>query len=640
MPIRKLVFLCTAAVAFVSSTPTVATGTGITDVSIQGTRFLINGSVTYPGTDIEGLLLNSRMVQAVFDDENLGTAEKWAYPDTGAWDPERNVSEFVAQVPTYAAEGLGAVTIGLQGGHPGEYSRDRIVSAFTSDGSLKSAWLDRLDRAISACDAAGIVVIVSLFYQLQDHHLTDEAAVQRGVDNIVDWLEARGHENVIIEIANESSVGNYDHHPILQPARIDELIVRAQQRSSGTIPVSASFPSGGIPPPDVRSVADLFLMHGNALTPEELTGKVATLRSKSEYQDEPRPIVFNEAGSNVDLLDAAVSSGASWGYYDQGENNYVDGFQSPPVNWSINTDLKRSFFSRVRFYAHQGSSSDTAPPSAPSDLAAIAAAHDRVDLSWTAATDDVGVTAYDVYRDGWLLSSGVTSTSYADITVTGSTTYSYEVVARDAAGNSSTPSEPAWVTTPTETDEHLFVDDFETGDLSRWTTSSGFSVQRDTVYAGRFAGRAASTGPRAHARRDLGAGVFELFGNLRVHVTGIGSQPVTVFRFTADDGTSVVRLLLNNRGRLCIRDDVKPAKTECSTALQTGTWHEIQVRVLIGDPEGRSEVWLNDVPVLDLWNTMGLGTDPVAQVEIGESAAGSTFDIAFDDVVVSPTYVG
>lgn len=373
--------MCAAAATIVSSTPTVATGTGITDLSIEGTRFLINGSVTYPGTEIEGLLPNSRMIQAVFDDENAETADKWAYPDTGAWDPQRNVSEFIEQVPTYAAEGLGAVTIGLQGGYPGEYSRDRIVSAFAPDGSLKAAWLDRLDRAIAAADAAGVVVILSLFYRGQDHHLTDDAAVELGVDNIVDWLLSHGYENVILEIANESSVNNYDHHPLLQPSGIHELIVRAQQRAGGTVPVSTSFPSGGIPPPDVRSVADLFLMHGNALTPEELTSRVETLRSKPEYQAEPRPIVFNEAGSNVANLDAAVDADASWGYYDQGENNYVDGYQSPPVNWSINTSLKRSFFSRVRSYAHEVPSSDTASPSAPSDLAAVAAAHDRIDLS-------------------------------------------------------------------------------------------------------------------------------------------------------------------------------------------------------------------------------------------------------------------
>lgn len=251
----------------------------------------------------------------------------------------------------------------------------------------------------------------------------------------------------------------------------------------------------------------------------------------------------------------------------------------------------------------------------------------------------MGVTAYDVYSDGWLLSSGVPSTSYADLTVTGSTTYWYEVVARDAAGNSSTPSGPAWVTTPTEPNEHLFVGDFETGDLSSWTTSSGFSVQRDPVYAGRFAGRATSSGSRSYARRDLGADAVELFADLRVHVTIIGNKPVTIFRFRADQGASVLRLFLNNRGKLCIRDDVKPAKTACSTSLPTGAWHEVQIRILVGDPGGRSEVWLNDVPIPELWNTLGLGTDPVAQIEVGELARGSVFDVAFDDVTVSPTYV-
>jgi hypothetical protein len=36
-----------------------------------------------------------------------------------------------------------------------------------------------------------------------------------------------------------------------------------------------------------------------------------------------------------------------WGYYDQGWNNYVDGFQSPPTNWSISTPVKGLFFEQV-----------------------------------------------------------------------------------------------------------------------------------------------------------------------------------------------------------------------------------------------------------------------------------------------------
>jgi hypothetical protein len=45
---------------------------------------------------------------------------------------------------------------------------------------------------------------------------------------------------------------------------------------------------------------------------------------------------------------AAFENYASWGYYDQGKNDYINGFQSPPVNWSINTEKKKAFFELLR----------------------------------------------------------------------------------------------------------------------------------------------------------------------------------------------------------------------------------------------------------------------------------------------------
>ena len=64
-----------------------------TVVSIQGDRFYINGQPTYKGRTwqghkIEGLMLNSRMVQGIFDDANPSTATRWAYKDSGKWDAE------------------------------------------------------------------------------------------------------------------------------------------------------------------------------------------------------------------------------------------------------------------------------------------------------------------------------------------------------------------------------------------------------------------------------------------------------------------------------------------------------------------------------------------------------------------------
>jgi hypothetical protein len=91
---------------------------------------------------------------------------------------------------------------------------------------------------------------------------------------------------------------------------------------------------------------------------------------------------------------------------------------------------------------------DIQPPATPSGVTATAPAGGRVDVSWNAAIDDVGVAEYDVFRDGYLLGTA-RGTSYADRSVRDATTYGYQVRARDAAGNRSAFSGMASVTTPT-----------------------------------------------------------------------------------------------------------------------------------------------------------------------------------------------
>src|SRR5512138_1982700 len=97
-----------------------------TSVSIERDRFFINGKPTYAGRTykgmkIEGLLMNSRMVQGIFDDANPETRAKWNYPDTNKWDPGRNTREFVAAMPQWRKQGLLAFTLNLQGGSPQGY---------------------------------------------------------------------------------------------------------------------------------------------------------------------------------------------------------------------------------------------------------------------------------------------------------------------------------------------------------------------------------------------------------------------------------------------------------------------------------------------------------------------------------------
>lgn len=89
---------------------------------------------------------------------------------------------------------------------------------------------------------------------------------------------------------------------------------------------------------------------------------------------------------------------------------------------------------------------DNANPSVPSNVAAVAVSSTRINVSWTASTDNVGVAGYRVLRGGVFIAS-TTTNSFANNGLTPSTAYSYTIVAYDAAGNSSAASAAANATT-------------------------------------------------------------------------------------------------------------------------------------------------------------------------------------------------
>jgi chitodextrinase len=91
---------------------------------------------------------------------------------------------------------------------------------------------------------------------------------------------------------------------------------------------------------------------------------------------------------------------------------------------------------------------DTQAPTTPTGLQVTGKSSSTASLSWTASTDDTGVTAYDVFRGGTRVGS-TGSTSFSDTGLAPSTTYSYTVKARDAAGNTSATS----AAVPATTDE-------------------------------------------------------------------------------------------------------------------------------------------------------------------------------------------
>jgi hypothetical protein len=382
-----------------------------TDVTIRGDAFYINGRPTYAGRTfdgrrIEGLLMNIRVVQGIFDDLNAETASRWVYPDTKRWDPDRNTSEFLAAMPEWKRHGVLAFTINLQGGSPGfAGGRGRGAvpagpgagpdaagrgapaaavegnatggrgpggrgpagpqlenSAIDPDGNLRPAYMARLQAILDKADELAMVAIVGYFYFGQDQRLRDEAAVSRAVLNATNWILDHGYLNVLVEVNNECNIA-YDHD-ILKPVRVPELIqlVQKQARNGRRLMVSTSFggtTSGGQrdhPDTPITSAvvkqSDFVLIHGNGPNDPALIQRcIAATRSLPGYRS--MPVLVNEdpnfsfSEPNNHLL-ASVGEYVSWGYYEQGQNNYQDGFQSPPVNWTVNTQNKKQFFELVK----------------------------------------------------------------------------------------------------------------------------------------------------------------------------------------------------------------------------------------------------------------------------------------------------
>lgn len=270
----------------------------MTTVDIRGRSWLINGQLTCSGTAAEGQLPNVRMVNAVFEDE--------ARPQIN---PDEITDRFIAKIPDYKAHGALAFTLSLQGGFPGY--ENAVNTAFRADGTLKTEYLQRVERVIRACDEHGMIVLLSLYYQRQDQHLNDEEAVRNGVLEACGWVRASSFTNLLLEIANEYGHPGFTNRILREAEGIAELILLAKKECPG-LRVSASSLGHGRIDRSVAEASDFITIHFN----ETPTGKIpARVRASAVYG---KPVLCNEddktGQAGVSAQRASVMSGCSWGY--------------------------------------------------------------------------------------------------------------------------------------------------------------------------------------------------------------------------------------------------------------------------------------------------------------------------------------
>lgn len=268
-----------------------------TRVSIDGNTWRMNGEATYPRSRAQGLLMNVRMVNAVFDD-----------PNRKDFDADANTDEFIDKIPEYVSHGVRAFTICLQGGRP--YYEGPANSAFRPDGSLRDDYLRRTRRVIETCDRHGAVVILGCYYQMQDQVLADEQAVRAGVVNVASWVQREGFTNVVLEVANEFGHGGFDHALLKSPQGQAELIRLARRTAPGLL-VSTSGLGNARLPDEVAQAADFLLIHFNSTKLEDVPARIEALKPYG------KPIVCNEdeklAAEGARAAELCVANGVSWG---------------------------------------------------------------------------------------------------------------------------------------------------------------------------------------------------------------------------------------------------------------------------------------------------------------------------------------
>lgn len=282
-----------------------------TKVTIQGSQWYLNDQIVNKGSPAEGLLMNVRMVNSVFEDRGNFLPKKILN-----FDPDTNTDEFISMIPEYVSSGVNAFTISLQGGAPGY--EGAVNTAFNADGSLRKEYFRRIEKVIRTCDAHCAVVNLSCFYQRQHSHysaLKGKEEITKALENVVNWITEKRFTNVLLEIANEYRHDGYKKWPdgdwlISEQGQIE--LIRTAKRLNPKLLVTTGGMGHGTFPEPLPQETDFLVIHFNNTTLENIPSKINKLKKYG------KPIICNEDDKlkieGAIAMSLSVSNGCGWGY--------------------------------------------------------------------------------------------------------------------------------------------------------------------------------------------------------------------------------------------------------------------------------------------------------------------------------------
>ncbi|HAQ20311.1 MAG TPA: hypothetical protein DCR40_13935 [Prolixibacteraceae bacterium] len=289
-----------------------------TTVTIKGDRWFLNGNVLNEGSPAKGLLMNVRMVNAVFEDRGAELSKKFNHD----FDPQKNTDHFISMIPEYVANGINCFTISLQGGAPGY--EGAVNSAFESDGTLRLNYMKRVAEVINTCNKNSCIVILSCFYQRQHSHfsaLNGKEAIMNALKNTVLWIKKNNFRNVLLEVSNEYQHGGFkkwkDGEWLSDNEGQLELIKLAKSLYPSLL-VSTSGMDDRQANTSIADAVDYISIHFNNTLLENYKEKINANKKFG------KPIVCNEDDKledvGVNALVFSVMNGCSWGYMNSKQN--------------------------------------------------------------------------------------------------------------------------------------------------------------------------------------------------------------------------------------------------------------------------------------------------------------------------------
>lgn len=307
-----------------------------TRVTIHGARWFFNNQLINKSSPAEGLLLNVRMVNSVFEDRGVAGNQSLS-----GFDPAKNTNAFISKIPDYLSSGINAFTISLQGGFPGY--EGAVNTAFNPDGSLREEYLERVKRVIRTCDASHAAVILSCFYQRQHSHLfalDGKESIKKALKNVVDWITEEKFTNVLLEVSNEYRHGGYRNWPDgdwLSSNEGQVELIQLARRQNPLLLISTSGMGGGKLDEKLISAADFLLPHFNNTSLNDFSARIKELRKYG------KPVVCNEddklSQAGAMALSFSVLNGSGWGYMNSAKNQNVpfefEGIRDDPVVYKM-----------------------------------------------------------------------------------------------------------------------------------------------------------------------------------------------------------------------------------------------------------------------------------------------------------------